>query len=191
MSNCTRIMCRGYKINLYPNDTPGIHRQHTRKQSLLYFVLCLIRKFLRFSDYQEQSINDASQYMQCPRLDNTFLLAQKLPYLLWEYSSVIRRNDRTLQKYEYFSNKTNNKSKIGLRFSTFLQFCERFMLYLSQIPVSSNLSLSHTPLNNVRYIAFSMRTNSILTPCEQGAVLSRYSFSLLSFFRCPFAVFQA
>ena len=29
--------------------------------------------------------------------------------------------------------------------------------------------------SNVRYIVFAMRTNTLLTPCEQGAVLSRYS----------------
>ena len=31
--------------------------------------------------------------------------------------------------------------------------------------------LSHTPTSNVRYIAFSMRTNPVLTPCSRCGTL--------------------
>ena len=37
-----------------------------------------------------------------------------------------------------------------------------------------DLCLSYT----LHSLTFSMRTNSVLTPCKQGAVLSRYSLAL-------------
>ena len=47
-------------------------------------------------------------------------------------------------------------------------------LYLLVVCLERDLCLSHT----LHTLTFSMRTNSVLTPCKQGAVLSRYSLAL-------------